>query len=101
MDSFWLDLRYAFRALRNSPGFTAIAIVTLGLGLAVNTTIFSVINGLLLRPLPVPQPEQLVVLGLQQQGTTGVQGFSYPDYLDIRSQSDAFTDVLAYRTTLA
>jgi predicted permease len=101
MDSFWLDLRYAFRALRNSPGFTAIAIVTLGLGLAVNTTIFSVINGLLLRPLPVPQPEQLVVLGLQQQGTTGVQGFSYPDYLDIRSQADAFTDVLAYRTTLA
>jgi hypothetical protein len=75
MEALWQDLRYALRTLRNAPGFTIIAIVTLGLGLAVNTTIFSVINGLLLRPLPVAQPEQLYVVGLQQAGTPGVQHF--------------------------
>jgi predicted permease len=101
MEAFWLDLRYAARTLRNSPAFTIIAFVTLGLGLAVNTTIFSVINGLLLRPLPVPNPEQIVVLGLQQAGTPDIQKFSYPDYLDIRSQTDSFSSVLAYRPTLA
>ena len=58
MEAFWQDLRYAVRTLRNSPGFTIIAVVTLGLGMAVNTTIFSVINGLLLRPLPVPTPSR-------------------------------------------
>jgi ABC-type lipoprotein release transport system permease subunit len=62
MQSFWQDLRYAARALRNSPGFTLIAIITLGLGMAVNTTVFSVINGVLLRPLPVLHAEQLTVL---------------------------------------
>ena len=101
MEALWQDLRYAVRMLRNAPGFTIIAIVTLGLGLAVNTTIFSVINGWLLRPLPVSQPEQLYVLGLQQAGTQGVQSFSYPDYVDVRNQADSFSDVLAYRPTLA
>jgi macrolide transport system ATP-binding/permease protein len=100
MATFWQDLRYAFRTLRNSPGFSIIAVVTLGLGMAVNTTIFSVINGLLLRPLPVPHAEQLTVLGLQAAGTPDVQAFSYPDYLDIRSQTDSFSDVFAYRPTL-
>jgi predicted permease len=101
MEALWQDLRYAARMLRNAPGFTIIAIVTLGLGLAVNTAIFSVINGWLLRPLPVSQPEQLYVLGLQQAGTQGVQPFSYPDYIDVRNQADSFSDVLAYRPTLA
>jgi macrolide transport system ATP-binding/permease protein len=100
MQSFWQDLRYAFRTLHNSPGFTIIAIVTLGLGMAVNTTVFSVINGLILRPLPVPHPEQIVVLGLQQQGTPGNQPFSYPDYEDVRDQSDSFSEVFAYHPTL-
>ena len=101
MSSFWRDLRYAGRTLANSPGFTIIAIVTLGLGIAVNTTVFSVINGMLLRPLPVPHAEQIAVLAMQQTGTPGVQKFSYPDYLDIRSQADAFSDVFGYRPTLS
>jgi putative ABC transport system permease protein len=101
MLSFWQDVRYALRTLRNSPGFTIIAIVTLGLGMAVNTTVFSVINGMILRPLPVPHAEQLTVLGLQTSGTPGVQRFSYPDYLDIRSQTDSFSDVFGYRATLS
>ena len=100
MRSFWQDLRYAARTLRNSLGFTIIAVVTLGLGMAVNTTVFSVINGLILRPLPVPHPEQIVVLALKQEGTPGVQKFSYPDDQDIASQADSFRDVFAYRPTL-
>jgi predicted permease len=100
MRSFWQDVRYAARTLRNSPSFTILAVVTLGLGMAVNTTIFSVINGLLLRPLPVPGAEQIVVLALRQAGTPGNQKFSYPDYEDIRDQADSFSDVFAYRPTL-
>jgi predicted permease len=100
MQSFWLDLRYAARTLRNSPGFTIIAIITLGLGMAVNTTVFSVINGLILRPLPVAHPEQIAVLAMQQTGTPGFQRFSYPDYQDIRQQTDGFSDIIAYRATL-
>src|ERR1700692_2009088 len=100
MQSFWQDLRYAARTLRNSPGFTIIAIITLGLGMAVNTTVFSVINGLILRPLPVAHPEQIAVLAMQQTGTPGFQRFSYPDYQDIRQQTDSFSDIIGYRATL-
>jgi predicted permease len=100
MHSFWQDLRYAARTLRNSPGFTIIAIVTLGLGMAVNTTVFSVINGMLLRPMPVPHPEQIAVLSMQQAGTPGLQRFSYPDYQDISRQADKFSDIIGYRPTL-
>jgi predicted permease len=101
MASFWQDLRYAFRALRNSPWFAALAVVTLALGIAVNTSIFSVVNGFLLRPMPVPHPEELAVLGLQQAGEHSLQKFSYPDYIDLRDQSAAFSDILAFRLTLA
>ena len=100
MQSFWQDLRYAARTLRNSPGFTIIAIITLGLGMAVNTTVFSVINGLILRPLPVLHPEQIAVLAMQQTGTPGFQRFSYPDYQDIRQQANGFSDIFGYRATL-
>src|ERR1700732_3790649 len=65
MRNFWQDMRYAVRTLRSAPAFTIIAVVALGLGMAVNTTIFSVINGMLLRPLPVPHAEQLAVLAME------------------------------------
>jgi predicted permease len=94
------DLRYALRMLAKSPGFTVVAVLTLALGIGVNTTVFSVVNGMLLRPMPVPNPEQITVLGAQQDGTPDYQAFSYPDYEDIRKQTDAFSDVLAYRVSL-
>jgi predicted permease len=101
MESFWQDLRYAFRALGKSPWFAALAVVTLALGIAVNTSIFSIINGFLLRPMPVPHPEQLAVLSLQQAGDKSLQGISYPDYLDLRDQSTSFSDIIGYHITLA
>jgi predicted permease len=102
MESLWQDLLYAFRTLRRSPGFALIAIVTLGLGLAVNTTVFSVVNGILLRPLPVPNPEQITVLASKQKGDGNYQMFSYLDYQDIaRDTSGVFSDVFGYRLTLS
>jgi macrolide transport system ATP-binding/permease protein len=102
MRSLLQDFRYAFRAFLKSPWFAVLAIVTLALGIAVNTTIFSVINGFLLRPLLAMHPEQLVVISLQQGGDKALQNFSYPDYADLRDQSAAsFADLAAYHITLS
>jgi predicted permease len=96
------DLRYASRAFLKSPWFAVLAVMTLGLGIAVNTTIFSVVNGFLLRPMPVAHPEQLVVLSLQQGGDHALQNFSYPDYRDLREQSSsAFAELAGYKITLS
>ena len=100
MNGLLQDLRHTFRMLAKSPGFTAVAVLTLALGIGVNTTVFSVINGLLLRPMPVPNPEQITVLAAQQEGSSDFQGFSYPDYVDIRNQASAFSDILALRVSL-
>ncbi len=101
MRNFWQDIRYAARTLSNAPVFTIIAVVALGLGMAVNTTIFSVINGMLLRPMPVPHAEQLTVLAMKQPGMSDFQRFSYPLYQDISHQTTVFSDIFAYRVTLA
>jgi len=101
MESVWLDIRYAIRALHKSPWFAVLAIVTLAIGIAVNTAIFSVVNGLLLRPFPAPHPEQLVVLSLQQAGDPALQSFSYPDYADLRDRASSSIELAAHRITLS
>jgi len=101
MRNFIKDIRFALRTLAKNPGFAVIGIVTLGLGMAVNTTVFSVINGFLLRPLPVPHPEQITVLALKQSSAGSTYRFSYPTYEDLRNQTDSFSDVFAYRVSLA
>ena len=76
----WLhDVRYAMRQLRKSPGFTFTAIITLALGVGANTTVFSMINGLLLRPLAVPASDRLAVLGLDGDGPQ--RNYSFPESL--------------------
>jgi predicted permease len=94
------DLRHTIRLLAKSRGFTVVAVLTLAIGIGVNTTVFSVINGLLLRPLAVSHPDEITVLAAQQEGSRDFQPFSYPDYQDIRQQSDAFSDILAFRVSL-
>jgi len=94
------DLRHSIRLLAKSPGFTLVAVLTLAIGIGVNATVFSVINGLLLRPLPVSHPEQITVLAAQQEGSQDFQLFSYPDYQDIRRQAEVFSDILAFRVSL-
>src|SRR2546429_1171644 len=91
MRNFAKDIRFALRTLANNPGFAVIGIVTLALGMAANTTVFSVVNGFLLRPLPVPHPEQITVLALKQSSVAGTYRFSYPTYGDLRDQTGSFS----------
>ncbi len=97
MNTWWQDIRYGLRLLGRSPGFTAIAVLTLGLGIGANTAIFSVVNWLLLRPLPVSQPSELTVVAYQQKkGPIGIH-FSYPGFQDIRQQTTGvYSEVLGY-----
>ena len=97
------DLRYGLRMFRQAPGFAAIAIVTLALGIGSNTAIFSVLQAALLRPLPYAQPDRLITLGevRQQQKVTNrlsplTWNVSYPDFLDWRAQSKSFVSLAGF-----
>ena len=94
VETLWQDLRYGLRMLRKSPGVAAVVVIALALGVGANTAIFTVINGSLLRPLPVPSPEQIIVLAIQQKDApVGSGGFSYPEFVDFRRQATAFSDI--------
>ena len=91
------DLRYAVRMLAKSPAFTAIAVIALALGIGANTAIFSVIEAVLLRPLPYPHSEQLVLLRERILRLFESGSVSYPNYLDWRAAQRSFTDLALYR----
>jgi putative ABC transport system permease protein len=99
---FWLeelrqDLRYAVRLLRKNPGFTAVAVATLALGIGANTAIFSVTNAVLLRSLPFLDPDHLVILE-EFQGRGGGISVTWPNFVDWREQSRSFEAMAAYDT---
>ena len=90
------DMRFSLRMLRKSPGFTAVAILTLALGIGANTAIFSVVDAVMLRPLPYPSPSQLVnVFEVRPQKGSPSTGPSYPDLEDWRAQNRAFSQLAA------
>jgi len=96
MQTLAQDLRYSARILLKQPGFTLIAVIILALGIGANTAIFSVVNSILFKPLPVREPGRLVVLASKDQHSESPHGTSYLNYADIRNQRDVFTDVIAY-----
>ena len=90
------DLRFAFRQLAKNPAFTIIATLALALGIGANTAIFSVVNAVCLRPLPYPQPDDLVVLR-ERTASFPNGSVSYPNYLDWRAGQHSFTDLSLVR----
>ena len=100
MQALLQDLRYGLRILWKSPGFTTVAVLTLALGIGANTAIFSVVNGILLRPLPYADPGQLVSIGgfdTRRAPEVPSGTVSYPNFADVRSRNHSFTDVAAYQ----
>jgi putative ABC transport system permease protein len=95
MDNLLSDIRYGLRVLRGSPGFAAVAVLSLALGIGANTSIFSVVNAALLRPLPVTEPDRLMFV-FNGSTTNPWSVSSYPDYLDYRDKNEVFSDLLTY-----
>ena len=97
MGTLFQDLRFAFRQLRKAPSFTATAVLTLALGIGANTAIFSLVNSLLLKPLPVPNPEQIASLVPRENNGPLQQTLSWNEYKQMRAESGrSFSDVFTY-----
>src|SRR5581483_10988816 len=90
------DFIYASRSLRNNAGFTAAAIITLALGIGANTAIFSVLQGVVLDPLPYGHPDRLVLVALYNRTLGYATDASYPDFLDWRRGSSSFEQIAAF-----
>jgi putative ABC transport system permease protein len=97
MDALLQDLRYAFRTLAKSPGFTVVAVLTLGLGIGANAQVFTSVNALLLRPYPYRDPARLVALRAEKpsDGITANE-VSYPNFVDWRAESRSFEGLAAH-----
>jgi predicted permease len=94
------DIRYGLRQLWKHPAFTIIAVLTLALGIGANTAIFSVVNAVLLKPLPFPEPDQLVAIGSSDARANNprqINSLSFPDFFDFRSQNHTLSNVAVYR----
>jgi predicted permease len=96
LESLLRDLKYSLSRLRNSPGITAIAILSIGLGIGANATIFSMVSRFVLRPAPVGDPTTLLALNTTHDGERCCNNFSLPTYLDVRNQAKSFSDLAAY-----
>jgi predicted permease len=96
IESVMQDVRFAFRMLRKSPGFTAVAVVTLAVAIGANAVVFGVLDALILRPLNVPQAQSLYGI---ERGPDNAVNQSYPDYLDLRERNRSFEDLAAYNVT--
>src|SRR5689334_12638271 len=99
-DAFRRDLRFAIRMLWRSPAFTLTAVVTLALGIGANSAIFSVVSGVLLRPLPYPSPDRLAMVWMDNARIGLKEDWhSFPDYLDYKQQNTTFEDMAIFNMT--
>jgi len=98
MDTLWQDIRYGVRMLRRNPGFAAVAILTLAIGIGANIVIFSVVNGILLKPLPFPDSRRVVTIWETDANRNVTRGMaSAPEFLDWRDMNHVFQELSAYR----
>ena len=95
VETCWQDLRFAIRMLRKSPGFTAVAVLTLALGIGANTAMFSLVNGVLLRPLPYLNPDRLTMVW-EKSSDGSAENVGYATYLDWKSQNKSFEQLAIY-----
>ena len=94
MHAFMQDVRYALRTLRRSPGLTLVMVLSLAIGIGANTAIFSVVNALLLKPLPYPDPDRLAILWLRSPGINIPQDWPSPgQYIDLQTQNHSFEEM--------
>src|SRR5215211_6105250 len=98
METFLQDMRYSIRVFLKNPGFTAVALLTLTLGIGANSAIFSVVNAVLLRPLPYEESERLVFIS-ERSAVLEDMSVAYPNYLDWREQNSVFESIGVYRRT--
>lgn len=98
MQTLLQDLKYGLRMLAKNPGFTAVSVLTLALGIGANTAIFSVVNAVMLRPLPYPQPDRLVSVISTVLRDNRDSNASYPDFLDWRARNHVFDEMAVFRT---
>src|SRR5436189_1737429 len=96
VETLWQDLRFAVRMLRKSPGFAAVAVLTLALGIGANTAIFSLVNGVLLRPLPYPDSDRIVWLSERTPNFPSIS-IAYPNFVDWQTQQAVFDRLGLYK----
>jgi len=102
LPSLLADIRFAFRWLRKSPGFAVVAVASLAIGIGFNTALFSIVDALLFRPLPVSAPDRLAdVFTSDSSGTNDFSTSSYPDFLDLQSHNDVFDGLVGYSPMMA
>ena len=101
MDTLIQDIRYALRGLRRSPGFTLVAMLTLALGIGVNSAIFGIVNAILFRPLPVERPQELVDIYGHTATSSAHETHSFPNYVDYRRQTTTVSGLIAYSNFFA
>src|ERR1039457_6253759 len=101
-ETLWQDIRYGARMLAKLPALTAIVVITLSLGIGANVAIFGILNSVLLCPLPVANPDQIVAVAIEQQNApVGSSGFSYPAFRDFRDQTRKSVDLFGSAMSLA
>src|SRR5579871_462228 len=96
MDTFLQDVRFALRQISRQRATTAVVVITLALGMAANTSMFTLLNAVLFRRPPAESPDQLAWLTVRFRRSNSPSNMSYPDYLDVRQRAKSFTGVLGY-----
>jgi predicted permease len=101
LSTLWQDARYGLRTLRQQPGFTAVAVLSLAIGIGLNSTVFAVVDNLLFRPLPFDRPDSLVSVYTSEDRTELFGSTSYPDFLDVAAEGSPFDQVIGHSMMFA